>query len=92
MRVIQDDLWLCTDCLIAAVNDDYIGLDYYYDKEDSTKREKVIRAGLTKLGPGLVWDANSETGEGIEEFSSRHCDCCGTHVAGQRERFIILGE
>lgn len=91
MRVIADDLWLCSDCLFAAVNDDYTGLDYYYSPKDAEKKEQEIREGLVRLGPNLVYNADSETGEGIREFSSTPCNCCGTHLAGSRERFAILG-
>lgn len=83
MRIIVDDLWLCPDCTIAACNDDYTGMD------DAT--EKSVREGLAKLGPNLVPDNDSETGEGIEEFTWARCDCCNGK-AGSRHRFAILGE
>ena len=92
MRVIEDDLWLCVDCLFAAVNDDYTGLDYYYREPEASQREQRIREGLTKLGAHLVLDFDSETNEGIDEFSSVGCDCCGTSLAGTMHRFAILGE
>ena len=92
MRVIQDDLWLCGDCLQAAVNDDYTGLDYYYNPAESELKEKAIRDGLAALGGNLVIDSDGETGDGCDEFSRKACDCCGTTLAGHRERFAILGE
>jgi hypothetical protein len=48
--------------------------------------------GLEKLGPHLVPDFDSETGEGLMEFSGAPCKACGTHLAGYRARFAILGE
>lgn len=92
MIVVQDDLWLCTDCLLAAVNDDYTGLDYHYDEQEADKRMKKIQAGLDELGTHLVPDFDSDTGEGIEEFSRTTCDCCGEWRAGERHRFAVLGE
>lgn len=92
MRVIQDDLWLCVDCLFAAVNDDYSGLNYYYSPAEAQKREKAIRVGLQELGPHLVPDFDTETDEGHETFSSRGCDCCGSDLAGEMHRFAVLGE
>ena len=92
MRVIQDNIWLCADCLQAAVNDDYTGLDYYYREPEATRRMKDIERGLRNLGPNLVCDFDGESGEGIEEFSSLGCDCCGTALRGTMHRFAILGE
>lgn len=91
MKVIEDDLWLCTDCLFAAVNDDYTGLDYSYSKPEAESRERAIRKGLADLGPNLVYNADSETSKGMNEFSHRPCDCCGSALAGARERFAVLG-
>lgn len=92
MRVVRDDLWLCQDCLFAAVNGDFSGLDGTYSKEASERRYQEIVAGLKKLGPHLVPDFDSEAGKGIEDFSRRTCDCCGTRLAGDRHRFAVLGE
>lgn len=92
MHVTQDNLWLCADCLQTAVNDDYSGLDYYYSEPESTRRMKAIKVGLGELGPNLVPDFDSETGKGIDEFSSVGCDCCGISLAGTMHRFAILGD
>jgi hypothetical protein len=92
MKVVQDDLWLCVDCLSAAVNGDYTGLQYYFKEPEATRRTEAIKAGLAKLGPHLVPDFDSETGEGIREFSSCGCDCCGSGLAGTMHRFAVLGE
>jgi hypothetical protein len=85
MKVIQDDLWLCQDCTIYSVNGDTSGID-------SEEREKEVVEGVNALGPHLVPDFDSETNEGIEEFSRRQCDACGTRLGGSRDRFAILGE
>jgi hypothetical protein len=85
MEIIQDDLWLCQDCLFYAVNGDTSGID-------SEKHEKAVVEGVNALGPHLVPDFDSETGDGILEFSWRHCDACGTHLGGDRHRFAVLGE
>ena len=91
MYVEKGDIWLCADCLQAAVNDDYTGLDYYYEAKEAEERETAIRKGLNKLGPNLVPDFDSETDDGIEEFSSCGCDCCGSGLAGTMHRFAVLG-
>ena len=55
-------------------------------------RMAEINAGFERLGPHLVSDWDSETDEGIHEFSWGRCDCCNTHLGGSRHRFSILGE
>jgi hypothetical protein len=92
MRVIRVDLWFCHDCLFAAVNDDYTGLDFSLSREKADARMGEIQVGLGKFGPNLVPDFDSETDDGIEEFSRRPCDCCGEGLAGGRHRFVVLGE
>ena len=88
MKVIIENLALCTDCTMAAVNDDYSGLDYHYTEEESATRYEEITDGLKKLGIGLCYDSSQED----DEFSHRTCDCCGTRLAGRRCFFIVLGE
>jgi hypothetical protein len=86
MKVIIENLALCEDCTLAAVNDDYSGLDYHYTAEESTIRRKEITAGLKSLGAGLCYDSNRED----DEFSTRTCDCCKTRLAGKRFPFIVV--
>ena len=88
MKVTIENLVLCADCTMAAVNDDYTGLDYHYTEKESAIRYEEITAGLIKLGPGLCYDGTRED----DEFSHRQCDCCGTRLAGRRAPFILLGE
>lgn len=91
MKVIQDAIWLCSDCVQAAVNDDYTGLQYIGEGH-AERRKREIQEGLSKFGPHLVPDFNSETLDGINSFSKVYCDCCGDHLYGERFRFAILGE
>jgi hypothetical protein len=75
------ELWFCQDCEIAECNGDYSGMD--------DARAVEVTAGfitLTERGH-LAPNSDSETGEGMEEFSRRQCDACGTHLAGYRARF-----
>ena len=85
MQVIQDDLWFCVDCVMVAVNGDYSGID-----DDA--RVAAIDAGLERLGPNVVPDFDSDTGEGHQEFSGCGCACCGSPLAGEMHRFAVLGE
>ena len=54
MKIVRG-LWLCSDCCVAAVNDDYSGLDYYLSEAAATRRMDLIQRELAKL-PGLVPD------------------------------------
>lgn len=90
MMFDQRDLWLCDDCLFYAVNDDLSGIDYYLSGKEAEKRAAEVKKGVHSLGRNLVPDFDSETGEGIEEFSSHRCDACGTRLAGGRHRFATL--
>lgn len=72
---------------MVAVNDDTSGIE-------STGRVSEIYAGLRLLGPHLVPDFDSESGEGCEEFMRAPldgCACCGSTLAGTFHRFAILG-
>jgi len=93
VTVIQDDLWLCSGCLQAAVNDDYTELDYHYGTEESKKRMEEIQVGLSRLGSGLIMDSRElkANDNGYREFSRLPCDCCGSRLHGARFRFAILG-
>lgn len=84
MKVVRDDLHLCHDCHFAAAGVD----DTIVDR----RQAKATEDGLIALGPHLVADHDSESGEGIEEFSARRCDCCGSKLAGGRHRYAVLGE
>jgi hypothetical protein len=84
MEVIRDGLMLCQDCTIAAVNGDFTGIE-------SEARCAEVEKGLEALGPHLVPDFDSETGDGIEEFSWHGCDCCKSPLGGGLHRFAILG-
>lgn len=77
------ELWLCVDCTVAAVNGDFTGFS-------SDEQIAATERGLERIGPHLVPDFDSETGEGHEEFAHRSCDCCDSGLAGEYHRFAIL--
>lgn len=85
MQIVRDDLWLCDDCLMLAVNGDASGCE-------SEERAAACTLALEAFGFGLVPAFDSETGKGIEEFSRRACDCCGCRLHGSRHEFAVLGE
>ena len=82
--VIIENLRFCHDCMIAAVNDDYTGLDYYLGEPEATNRMNHIQESLEKLSGRPVYTGDDD------EFSSRACDCCGENLAGERFGFSLL--
>lgn len=94
MKVVRDDLWLCVDCLFAAVNGDVSGIEFScgVGTEETAARVAEVEAGLNRLGPHLVPDFDTETGEGHETFANYGCDCCRSPLAGEMHRFAILGD
>lgn len=75
------EIWLCEDCLMPAVYDDYSGLDYYYQTDVVEKRYIEIQAGLIRLG--VIYPGDVE-----EEFSRCSCDCCNSPLHGKRYQFF----
>ena len=41
MKVVRDDIWLCSDCMIVAVNGDYSGLDYNYEPDEAVRKRQA---------------------------------------------------
>lgn len=76
------ELWLCDDCTIVEVNDDPSGID-----SDERVEEVYEALHALKQHGHIAPDWDSETGEGIKEFSRSRCDSCGTSLAGSRHRF-----
>jgi hypothetical protein len=81
MEIVQDEIWLCMDCTMYAVNGDF-----------PEERAEECAKGVNAYGPHLVIDDDPETGEGRNEFSSCACDGCHSRLAGERWRFAVLGE
>jgi hypothetical protein len=69
---------------MVAVNGDATGIE-------SDERVAEVEAGVASLGDYLVPDFDSETEEGIREFSNCGCDACGSPLAGTMHRFAVLG-
>lgn len=63
MRIIEDDLWLCGDCMAYEVNGDL-------PPDTDTARDEAITEGVARLGPHLVPDF----GEQPRTFECDECD------------------
>lgn len=83
------DVWVCTDCYFAhhygATEHD--GEWFAGDSDTPCDREPF---GLWRQ-PGYEFADNtdSETGEGIDDFSWRRCSGCGSTLGGSRYRLHV---
>lgn len=84
MKVVEQGLWLCDECMQAAVNDDYTALDYSHPEPEATRRMGDIRQGLKDLGPGLIPDFRDEI-----EFE---CECGWVGPSTEVIILEVLGE
>lgn len=88
-KVIDDRFMACGDCTPVLANGEYTHLDYYYP--DPAECEAVIKAindGMDNAGGYIALGDREQD----DEFSRYRCDCCGTHLAGSRTHFVVLGD
>lgn len=81
------DVWFCDDCTIAEVNGDYSGMTDERALEVAKAFEELPSRVPCSSHVSANWD--SETGEGIREFSREMCFCCDTRLGGGRHRFAL---
>ena len=87
MKVERDGLYLCQDCTGISCN------GIHGNEIENSERADFILARLTLPEfKYLVPSFDSETGEGLHEFSSVPCAVCKTPLAGYRAEFATLTE
>lgn len=96
VEVVDDDLWVCSDCAIVIANGDWTWLDMMSsDEEEQEKRKKEIEDGLEREAPahwvmnGPVEENGEQEGDDFREFDTSACDCCGG-LPGARYRAALL--
>lgn len=89
MKVLDDDLWFCTDCTMYIETGDPSFLSAYLDGDKVDERVNEIEEGIRSLYSGK--DCALHMDEDEMEFSRVYCDCCNTHLAGKRFRFMLVG-
>lgn len=87
-NIIDDNFMVCVDCISAIANDDYTGLDFHYDENESQKRELEIRNGINEVNGYIV------CGDSVRDsdFSTRRCDCCGSTLHGARYHCVVFSK
>ena len=94
VKVIDDQFMVCADCTPVLANGDYTHLDYYYvsnDQSGEISLEDMIKRsndGRASAGGYIALGDREQD----DEFSRQWCDCCGTHLAGSRTHFVVLGD
>lgn len=81
--LIDDDVWLCDDCMFAHCNGD--------SPEDAT-RDAEVTAGFERIAAeGLDLALNDgPDGLGQDDFSWSPCRCCRSRLGGARTRFALF--
>lgn len=83
----EPDARVCVDCLMAIANDDYSGLDYYYDEAEAETRMAEIKEGIWSLSEEGKYHLAVGDDEG---FSWSGCDCCGSDLGGERHGIHLI--
>lgn len=78
------DLTVCSECAAAIANNDYTGLDN--NPASAEQRAAEIRAGLTAWNTDGFYLAVT----GHAGYETGPCDCCNTHLAGDRHHAAAL--
>ena len=88
-----EQLLLCDDCHLYHHNHDASFLSYQFGNDDQSidARLTEITDGLSKLGQEHNNMFFQNVDEPAEEFSTAPCDCCGTHLAGGRIHYTVVG-
>lgn len=88
LTVVDDEFYVCVDCIMVIANGDYSGLDYQFGNDEDAIEARIaeIDAGIENAG-GFICAGDSERDE---SFSSRDCDCCGSRLAGSRYHCVLF--
>jgi hypothetical protein len=87
---LRCDVWVCTDCYFAhhyGPYQDENGVWFSnFNSDTPSDREPLSRI----VGATYVADnTDSETGDGVDEFSWSTCDGCGSTLGGSRYRLAV---
>ena len=93
LKIIDDDIMCCADCIMIIANDDASGLDYYLESDAAEERESHIRQSILDLESSVI-NGHLVCGDSDkdEEFSNHTCDVCGSVLAGTKHNLVLLGE
>jgi hypothetical protein len=84
LTIVSTDVWVCTDCCFAHHfgAHEHDGQWFAGESDIAADRQPLVLLE----GYELADNTDSETGEGIDDFSWRSCDGCGSSLGGSRSR------
>lgn len=88
----HSSVWVCTDCYFAHHHGAEQRNGKWYAGETLEPAEREPLAYLLDEGVELADNTDSETGEGMREFSWSQCDGCGSTLGGSRYRLAVFNE
>lgn len=79
MQILDDDCYVCQDCLMIIANDDDSGI------EDEERVKEVREAVYAGPADWVCGDSEKDM-----EFSRRCCGCCNNALSGSRHHAVLL--
>lgn len=83
-----DDIWVCVDCYFSHHYGYHKHEGEWYAGESDTPSDREPLSLVSDYE--LADNTDSETGEGIDDFSWRSCEGCGSTLGGSRYRLAIF--
>jgi len=78
---------VCTECS-TVVAGDTTSFDLWYDTpEQAAERLDIIQKSINFLSDLYGYAHNNGT---TDEFSNQPCECCGSHLAGERHEIVLI--
>jgi len=77
----------CSDCFTYA-SGDLSSFDYYYSEEEAEKLISHIEERTTELCEELGYMTTGDS----RGFSNSRCECCNSHLAGDRHELIFIND
>ncbi len=82
------EAWVCVDCYFAHHYGAHEHEGQWFAGESDSPADREPLALLEDYE--LADNTDSETGEGMDDFSWRSCDGCGSTLGGSRHRLALF--
>ncbi len=82
------DVWVCTDCYFTHHYGAHCEDGQWFAGESDTPADREPLGLLADFE--LADNTDSETGEGMDEFSWSCCEGCGSTLGGSRNRLALF--
>ncbi len=82
------DVWVCVDCYFAHHYGAHEHDGQWFAGESDSPSDRMP-LGLISDDVQITDNTDSESGEGIDEFSRQRCGGCGSSLGGNRYRLAV---